>query len=523
MAAQRLTLDYGVRFAWIPPQYHANNQVALFDPAAYDPANAVTIDGGGNIVTAAGGNPLNGMRFTKSGQIPTGGWNSRGIMPEPRFGFALDLYGDHKTILRGGAGMMHDRTQGNLIFNTVFNNPALVETASVGAGNIATLPTQQGSFGTGVLGNILGAAKNGKVPTVYSFSLGVQHEIGKGTTLDLAYVGSLSRHLVTSRDINAIPYGTAFTRAAQDPANFPGGVVPAVEPSLPSIYSDAGLSFSGLYAYGRPSYTNAPLVPYKGYGQISYLQFDGTSNYNSLQASLQRRFSKGLTLGAVYTWSKSLATANSDQDTQNNVRALLDYRAAGWDRTQVFAANYVYDIPGVTKHFGGPRWLSYITDNYQLSGVTQFITGTPVDLNNGFSFPSGSLDGSNMWGAIPFYCTLDANKNPVLPTVGFPLRGSRDTLRNGGMQDWDLSLFKNIPYGTGEGRYIQLRLEAFNVANHPNFNDKNYGINVTGPWQYSPTDPLTIAKNSKWGSYTDSYGTGPGGFRVLQLGAKIYF
>lgn len=202
---------------------------------------------------------------------------------------------------------------------------------------------------------------------------------------------------------------------------------------------------------------------------------------------------------------------------------MLDYRAAGWDRTQVFAANYVYDIPGVTKHFGGPRWLSYITDNYQLSGVTQFITGTPVDLNNGFSFPSGSLDGSNMWGAIPFYYTLDANKNPVLPTVGFPLRGSRDTLRNGGMQDWDLSLFKNIPYGTGEGRYIQLRLEAFNVANHPNFNDKNYGINVTGPWQYSPTDPLTIAKNSKWGSYTDSYGTGPGGFRVLQLGAKIYF
>jgi hypothetical protein len=519
----RLTLDYGMRFAWIPPQYDANNQVALFDPASYNPANAVSIDRFGNIVPDSG-NPLEGMRFTKNGQIPTGGWNGRGIMPEPRFGFAYDLLGNHKTILRGGAGMMHDRTQGNLIFNTVFNNPALVQTANVSSGNIVNLPSLQGSFGNGVLGNILGAARNGKVPTVYSFSLGVQHEIGRGTTLDLAYVGTMSRHLVTSRDINAVPYGTGFTRAAQDPANFPCNCVPNVEPNLPPIYAAAGLSFSGLYAYGHPSYTNAALVPYKGYGQISYLQFDGTSNYNSLQASLQRRFSKGLTFGAVYTWSKSLATAGSDQDTQNPFHALLDYRAAGWDRTHVFAANYVYDLPGVTKRFGGPKWLSYITDNYQLSGVTQLMTGTPVDLNNSFSFPSGSLDGSNMWGAIPFYYTLDQSKNPILPAVGPPVRGSRDTLRNGGMQTWDMSLFKNIPLGANEARYLQLRLEAFNAFNHPNFSDKNYGINVDGPWQYRPVDtPLTLQKNGNWGRDVNTYGSGPGGFRVIQLAAKIYF
>src|SRR6202158_5677661 len=215
----RLTLDYGMRFAWIPPQYDANNQVALFDPSAYKKANAVTIDSSGNIVTSAGGDPLNGMKFTKNGQLPPGGWNSRGVMLEPRFGFAYDMhvFGDHKTILRGGFGMMHDRTQGNLIFNTVFNNPALVKTASVGSGNIANLPTLQASFGNGVLSNVLGASRDGKVPTVYSFSLGVQRELGSGTTLDVAYVGSLSRHLVTSRDINAMPYGLAFARSAQDP------------------------------------------------------------------------------------------------------------------------------------------------------------------------------------------------------------------------------------------------------------------------------------------------------------------
>src|SRR5262249_14021229 len=226
-------------------------------------------------------------------------------------------------------------------------------------------------------------------------------------------VGSLSRHLITSRDINAIPYGLAFTREAQDPNNYPGGVVPDVEPDLNPIYSAAGLDFSGIYAYGHPSYTNAALVPYQGYGQISYLQFDGTSNYNSWQASLQRRFTRGLTLGAVYTWTKSLATASADQDWQNTFNALIDYRAATWDRTHVFAANYVYDLPGLTKHFGGPKWLSYLTDNFQLSGVTQFMTGTPVDLNNSWSFESGAIDGGNMWGIIPYYYGLDSAGNPV--------------------------------------------------------------------------------------------------------------
>jgi len=528
----RLTLDYGMRFAWIPPQYDDDNQIALFDPASYDPANAVTIDPNtGAIIPEDGGNPLNGMRFANNGTLPKGGWDSRGIMPEPRIGFAYDVFSNNKTILRGGFGMMHDRTQGNLIFNTVFKNPAVVQTASVSANNVVKLPTLQGSFGNGVLSNVLGASRDGKVPTVYSFSLGVQHELGRDMTLDVAYVGTMSRHLVTSRDINAIPYGAAFSKDVQDPncvdnqdpaqPVFPGGVVPDVQPGLQPEYAAAGFNFNGFCTFGYHNFTSAFLVPYKGYGQIAYLEFNGTSNYNSLQVSLQRRFSQGLTFGAVYTWSKSLATANSDQDTQDPFNALLDYRATSWDRTHVFAANYVYDLPSVTKHFGGPKWLSYVTDNYQLSGVTQFMTGTPIDLNSSFSFPPGSVTGSNQYGALPFYYSLDDSGNPMLPAIGAPNRGSRDTLRTGGMQNWDMSLFKNIPFG--ERYSIQLRLEAFNVFNHPNFNDKNYGANVTGPWAYtSPTDPLTITKNDNWGTYSDTY-SGAGGFRVLQLGAKFYF
>ncbi len=528
--SNRLTLDYGMRFAWIPPQIDANNQVAIFNPSAYKAANAVTIDpNSGAIIVADGGDPLNGMQYTKNGAIPSGAWNSRGIMPEPRFGFAFDLLGNHKSILRGGAGMMHDRTQGNLIFNTVFNNPALVQTPSVAANNIVNLPGLSTS-GTELPvqgdGSILGAARDGKVPTVYSFSLGLQQEIGRGTTLDIAYVGSISRHLVTSRNINAVPYGAGFQRANQDPncSLWNGGGVPAVQPNLQQQYIDAGYSFNGWCAYGHPSYTNAYLVPFKGYGQIPYLKWDGTSNYNSLQVSLQRRFSKGLTFGAAYTWSKSLVTSSQDQDEQNPVNARLDYRAASWDRPHVFAANYVYDLPSLAKHFGGPKWVSYITDNFQLSGVTQFASGTPVDLNNNYSFPSGSLDGSNMWGNIPFYYSADRAGNPVLPAVGPPVRGTRDTIRNGGVQNWDMSLFKNIPFGKSEARYIQLRLEAFNAFNHPNFTSRNYGFSVNGPWEYAdPATPLSITRNSNWGSNQGTPDTGAGGFRVVQLGAKVYF
>ena len=137
----------------------------------------------------------------------------------------------------------------------------------------------------------------------------------------------------------------------------------------------------------------------------------------------------------------------------------------------MFAANYVYDLPGITKHFGGPKWLSYITDHYQLSGITQFMTGAPVDLNSSFSFPPGSVTGSNQYGAIPFYYSLDQSGNPVLPAIGLPVRGTRDSLRNGGMQNWDMSLFKNIPLG--ESRSLQLRLEAFNALNGMNWSNPN--------------------------------------------------
>ena len=192
----RLTFDYGMRFAWFQPQYQSRDQLAIFDPASYDPAKAVRLYmpavGGGAVdpaqpdvrldanlagtVVPGSGDPLNGMRFASDGYYK-GGWKDRGVMPEPRVGFAYALTGDERTILRGGFGMMHDRIQGDLIFNPVFTNPRNVVTPRLSAGNLASLASVTPDS-TPPLSSVVAAAPDGKVPTIYNYSIGVQRSLG---------------------------------------------------------------------------------------------------------------------------------------------------------------------------------------------------------------------------------------------------------------------------------------------------------------------------------------------------------
>jgi hypothetical protein len=518
----RFTLDYGMRFVWIPPQFDDKNQIALFNPAAYVKSAAIQVDANGNPIPGTG-NPLEGIEYASNGTLPKGGWNDRGVMVEPRIGFAWDPIGDHKGVLRGGFGMSHDREQGNLVFNPVFNNPLLETTPTITSStylnlnSISTAPQNA----PGVLSSVEGVDRAGQVPTVYSYSLGVQREAGLGFTYDIAYVGTMSRHLITTRDINTISYGTAFTKAAQNPANFPGGVVPDVEPNLPPEYAAAGFNFSGQYAYAA-NY----LAPYSGYDQLPFTKFDGTANYNGLQASLQRRFSRHLTIGAVYTWSKSMTTQSNDNGFVDPFNPLLyNYQVASWDRRHVAAVNYVYDIPGVAKHFGGAHWLGYLTDNYQISGVSNFMTGTPNWIP--FFVSANQLDGGRQFSKLPpAFLGLDQAGKPVVPAIGRPFKGTPDRIRAGGLQTWDVSLFKNVPLPGKSERSIQLRCETYNLFNHANFASKDFGgtFNLPAYNGNGTYTPESISLDSGFGQPTSVYSQlGPGGPRVIQLGTRISF
>jgi Carboxypeptidase regulatory-like domain/TonB-dependent Receptor Plug Domain len=507
----RLSLDYGMRFSWYQPQYDAKDQVSIFNPDLYDPADPVSL--------------TNGMGRGIEG-YPRGGFDDRGVMFGPRFGFAYAVTRDSRTILRGGFGMIYDRIQGNLIYNPIFENPPNASSPQFRNGriqDISGLLTGSGDLGRPT---VTGAARDGKVPTIYNFSLGIQREIGRGISLDIAYVGSLSRHLVQTQNLNSVPYGYLFTREAQDPLKYPGGVVPDVEPGLPAPYAAAGLKFSG-----RNAYSMEQLLPYPQFNLVKYYDFSGSSNYNSLQISAQRRFGTGLTFGFAYTYSKSLLTANSDENWTSpiNVRQ-YDYRLASWDRPHVVAANFVYDLPKLSKWLGGSKLLSHLTDGFQLSGIAQFMSGTPAELRGWIDPKDVAGYYSSFQEDAPFFWVY-TNGDPMSGPGASRINTSalytqigvapppRTYLRNGGMRNFDLSLFKNIQLT--ERTSLQLRVEAFNAFNHPNFRNMDLFFEVDPP---TATDgPKLNFKNSpNFGKYNDTY-FGTGGPRVIQLAVKFNF
>src|SRR5262249_55663679 len=118
--------------------------------------------------------------------------------------------------------------------------------------------------------------------------------------------------------------------------------------------------------------------PIPGYGGLGTLFNGGWSNYNSLQVSLNRRFSRGVSFGVSYTWSKAMNTGNNDGDGVATYRpwGVWNYGPANFDQTQMLVFNYVWDLPKLSQHWQSPV-VSAIFDNWQVSGVTTFGSGLP--------------------------------------------------------------------------------------------------------------------------------------------------
>ena len=512
-ATSRLTLDYGMRFYWMQPQYDEDLQTANFLPerfssadaprlyrpiclngaeicsgasrravdpialaAGFSPSNANTIDGAyiGRLVPNSG-KLLNGI-FQAGAGIENGLYKNRGIHFAPRFGFAYDVRGDHDLVIRGGGGIFYDRPQGNVVFDLLTNPPSTLQPTFF-YGQMQTLNTGQVLLAPPAL---VAIDRSGKVPTSYAFNIGIQYKLPLESVLDVSYVGTVASHLLQRRNINAPNYGAAFVAGNQDPTQASNSNGSA---ALPVDF----------------------LRPFQGFGNISYIEPASSSNYHSLQTSLNRRYYKGLLLGVTYTWSKALGTQASDLPgingfgaprTDTNNRA-ANYGPQDFDRRHNFNVNWVYELPKATRS----RTFGLLLNDWQVSGIYRYQTGAPY--NVGFTIPG--LSGYGLTGtqqnegaririvgntgpgtsSDPYrQFNVEAFTVPGLGSLG--LESGRNFLYRAPINSLDATLSKR--FVIRERMRFELRLDAFNALNHTQFDGVNSTLNVTSLTNPTPTN-----------------------------------
>jgi hypothetical protein len=299
-------------------------------------------------------------------------------------------------------------------------------------------------------GTIYGFEKASKTPTLYSYTFGIQRDVGAGTVVDVAYVGRVTRHALQIRNLNLVPYGARFLPQNADPTN-------------PSTWLNDN--------YFRP---------YPGYGNINYYENAGSTNYNGLQLTANRRFTQGLQFGMSYTWSKSMDFSSTDQTTVATYAPIRfwNYGKSTYDQTHNLVINYMWDVPKLSR-----RWNSAVSrtvfDNWQIAGFTAFVSGTPTGV--GFS----TVDGAEITGGgdgarivVTGKAQLPHGDRAMLrwfdtsvfarPAKGTMGTAPKDVFRLPGINNWDISLFKNFPIKS-EARYVQFRWEMYNAFNHTQF------------------------------------------------------
>jgi hypothetical protein len=472
---KRLTLNLGLRWDGVPHTYEANNRMGNFYPNLYDPTKPAILDANGNISPtspdlAGSPNPilkaagtqfyLNGIGIPgKTPGVPKGLVNTNWAAFGPRVGFAYDLTGSGKTVVRGGFGMMYERIQGNDMYNAGpnipfsanvnFSNVSLDNPSNFILGGTATAPITVASI-TGL------AVNQYKLPVAYQYSVGVQHSLASRTVLAVMYVGNQSREQNYYQDIN-LP----------NPSQLPGIIGHTVQRNT--------------------------VNPYQGFGSISMSTDGAEAHYNGLQVDLNSQVRRDLSLRVFYTLSRSIdpttgGSGGGDLASVSNAYGGWQYDVgrSGYDRLHNLSFNFIYELPFM-RHASN-AFARTVVGGWEVSGIVTIESGTPLNIGLTGDQGGNGIGGTNRpdkTGALSAphtkqqWITGSAFADPAIGDWGTLAHNAID---GPGRDNWNLSLFKNFVFSEARGSQFELRLETFNTFNHPqisgmptNFGDAHFG------------------------------------------------
>jgi len=421
-ATSRLTFNLGMRWDVYVPWVEKDNRQSNFDPST------------GRFVVASDDAVINGVKVGRYLQT----YSKRDL--GPRTGFAWDVDGTSHTVIRGGYGIFWNFTPGGTSSSKAQNPPFLQSqsfTSQFGTDLILSqgLPAPPGVNPSAPSAGATRSAFDINFRDAYShqFNVNIQRQIATNYMAEIAYVGSRTRQALVKDDYNQAP------------------------PVLGVTNSNINRPYFGLF----------PAL-----GQIGTVTSEGFLNYNGLLLKFSRRFANGFSFFNAYTFGKGIDYASDNDGTvsyTNVYDRAYNIGPSDYDVTHTFSSNLIYALPflGRSTYWGG----------WTVSGIVYLRGGLPLTITQvqGVSSTGTANRPNRVGNGLAANPTIDQWFDPsafVAITENTATYGNsgRGIVRGPGQKNVDLSLIKATKFGRFEH---ELRIEAFNLFNHPQFGNPN--------------------------------------------------